>query len=436
MNHYDSNFSAFKNRWPTLANEISKTNRLTDEIQIQKNKISVNHKQLFSVYNREKELNLFFNSTIFADKLTIYGISVGDIPDKFLTNKTMRCLQVVIMNIALFKRVLEFRDQTHWMSDPRVKVLFADDSTNFSTPMFASAPDIYNADSKCWRLKNRIIQHLNEPYLKKKYSNKKPALISRLKQTKDLRKSSLNVTELFKSAKNQYALVVAAGPSLEKTIRIIKNLKSSVKTEDYRVIAVDVSCPILFRNGITPDLIVTLDTKITLDYVLRENKKENLSQSALVHSMLVHPDLISDWKFNRYCFQTKNESELVDGQTNNVGELFSGGSVIHPAIDLARRMDFRKTFLFGADFGFIDGKTHALWKNKELMKYENNDECYVLSGSGRKINSTSSFSSYLTYLEAYLRAHPEFLCFNTSNEGAAIQGAPVLSNIDENLHPL
>ena len=52
--------------------------------------------------------------------------------------------------------------------------------------------------------------------------------------------------------------------------------------------------------------------------------------------------------------------------TAQQGQLYVGGSVIHPAVDLAVKMGAARITLFGADFAFPMNKTHAGWNDGDL----------------------------------------------------------------------
>ena len=97
--------------------------------------------------------------------------------------------------------------------------------------------------------------------------------------------------------------------------------------------------------------------------------------------------------------------------------------MIHPATDLALKLGCNRITFFGADFGFPWGKTHATWKNDELLHYDTRGKVYVLNGNREKIPSTSSFTSYLRYLEHLMKKNPEINWYNSSKSGADIEGA-------------
>jgi hypothetical protein len=99
-----------------------------------------------------------------------------------------------------------------------------------------------------------------------------------------------------------------------------------------------------------------------------------------------------------------------------------GGSVIHPAIDLGVKMGASRITLFGADFAFPGGKTHTGWQDGDLGPQMNIARHWVRDGRGNKVKTQLNFRSYLIELERYIALHPEVQFFNTSRDGALIDG--------------
>ncbi len=103
--------------------------------------------------------------------------------------------------------------------------------------------------------------------------------------------------------------------------------------------------------------------------------------------------------------------------------LYVGGSVLHPAVDLAVKMGAATITLFGADFAFPMNKTHAGWKDGELGPGVNEARHWVLDGHGHKVRTQLNFRRYLCELERYIAAHPQVRFLNSSRAGARIIGS-------------
>lgn len=74
----------------------------------------------------------------------------------------------------------------------------------------------------------------------------------------------------------------------------------------------------------------------------------------------------------------------------NTDNLFTFGSVIHPAIDLVVKMGATNIVLltlFDADFGYANNKTHAVWKDGALgPKFKHRQE-WITNGFSENIRA-------------------------------------------------
>jgi hypothetical protein len=101
--------------------------------------------------------------------------------------------------------------------------------------------------------------------------------------------------------------------------------------------------------------------------------------------------------------------------------LFGGGSVIHPATDLAVKMGVGSITFIGTDFAFPYGKTHSFWENGDLGTHLTGRH-WVLNGRGEKITTNTNFAYYLISLEYLIGISSSAAFFNASLDGAAIAG--------------
>ena len=159
------------------------------------------------------------------------------------------------------------------------------------------------------------------------------------------------------------AAIIAAGPTLDSTIQILKNNRN-----DYYIIATDTASQVLFLNTIKPDAVVSVDgqnisyrhflkTNImpqTL-YILDLGANPSISKAVLNNNGILrfasstHPlcKLAADF------FRTKNNTTLFPFLDS------SSGTVTGAALDYAIKSGFNKIELFGADFAYSCGKPYC-----------------------------------------------------------------------------
>ena len=154
------------------------------------------------------------------------------------------------------------------------------------------------------------------------------------------------------------AAVIAAGPSLDKTINILK-------TRDYFIIATDTAFSALLKQGIIADAVVSLDGQAVSYNHYMHKMKEELKNTVFyfdVSSNFCAAKKIYD-KGMKLCFFCSGHplSQFAAQYSNHsILSLYSGsGTVTITALDLAVKYGFSQIDIFGADFSYSNGKAYT-----------------------------------------------------------------------------
>ena len=84
---YNNNLVALKERWPEITLLPAGLKTIKNEVSLEGGVIHYKNIQFSSKYDRQKELRLFAKSVDFSDRLTLYGISNGDLPEDLIRNR-------------------------------------------------------------------------------------------------------------------------------------------------------------------------------------------------------------------------------------------------------------------------------------------------------------------------------------------------------------
>ena len=406
-------------RWPALWLWLKKHD--VESIQAEwveglQSTLRVEGVQLSSRHDRQAEAQLQASTLIEADGVYVYGTALGDLPRELLKRKSLQRLEVKIMNGALFLLVLQLLEQDDWLRDPRLELGMAGDSLEVQLPFFALPAELQLADDTAGKMRDRLMTELHSDFVNRRFQPDNPILVSHIEANRALIAHDADVGALFGSRQGQQAVVVGAGPSLQHNLPL---LRSMLEQPDKRVvICADTAAKTLLAHGIEPHYVVILDYRNTAEHL-------PVSASAsmgLVYFPVLSPQTLRAWQGTRYAAYT------AGAQYNRLrtdlprAALFSAGSVIHPAIDLAVQMGCRNITLLGADFAFPGNQTHTGWSNGALRTFIEDADRWVLDGWGQRVKSTHNFVSYLCDLERYIRRHPDVTFWNTSKQGACIEG--------------
>lgn len=161
---------------------------------------------------------------------------------------------------------------------------------------------------------------------------------------------------------DKQALVVAAGPSLDNSIKKIKN-----KLDIYFIIAVDTAYQVLIQNEIIPDVFITIDPQ----QVSAEHTLQGFNNATLVVADLCSNPAIIKKAIKSNCriiFSTSNHPLSLYAQKhfNRLSKELAiipvnagSGTVTIAGADFAKKAGFKTIDFIGADFAYLNNKPYA-----------------------------------------------------------------------------
>jgi len=243
-----------------------------------------------------------------------------------------------------------------------------------------------------------------------------PEVTQRLQSSAELVASDRDVAQLFGTQPGREVFVIATGPSLERHFERLREIRAQARRPLF--ICVDTAYRPLLKQGIEPDIVVSIDHRISGLHL----PPEKSAAITLVYLPMVDPRILALWQGPRYVGYSASPIYARMREQLPKAQLYVGGSVIHPAVDLAVKMGAEQVTLFGADFAFPMNKTHAGWLDGELGPQLGAARHWVLDGYGQRVRTQLNFRSYLCELERFIAGHPRVRFYNSSRDGAMIAG--------------
>ena len=421
---FAQNMRVIASRWPNLVTTLQqaaaeKHRPAVQLIEGQDNTLLINGIQLTSRHNRQQEaLQQISKLPQHYPHITLYGTGLGDLQQQLLGRERLQQLNVCILNEYVFALVLQLLDQRHWLSDSRVTLQLAASQSDIQLPSAVLPSELVLASDNSMRVRDRLYSELEAGYAAQRLKQDISPFLPRLQQNQPFWQQDQPVQTLFNSlAADKDVYVIAAGPSLEQHYGFIKQAQQQPNAP--LLICVDTAVAALLSQDIRPDIIVSRDHKIGLRHLPCNSLT---AASRLVYFPLANPELLQHFPGKRYI--ALSDSAVFDPVRKQLSAatLFSYGSVIHPAVDLAVKMAAKRVLLFGADFAFSHNKTHASWQNGALGPGYQAATEQVINGFGEKVPTLRNLLTYLTGLERYISKQPAVTFFNTSKAGAFIAG--------------
>lgn len=197
------------------------------------------------------------------------------------------------------------------------------------------------------------------------------------------------------------AIIVSAGPSLEENIVSLCNNRKAL--DNYLIIAGSRTLKALINNGITPDLIVTIDP-VDENYDMMSDDLE--SDIPLAFYEYSNRKIVSNYKGEK--IYLSSVLKRVVGDLNSLKTIYLGGSVAHTAVDVARLLGCNPIVLAGQDLAFTNDKHHAKEATFDFDKEINPLNCKAVEDvNGKYILTDDTLNGFRETLEEYIKDDKE-----------------------------
>ena len=219
---------------------------------------------------------------------------------------------------------------------------------------------------------------------------------------------------------NMPCIIVAAGPSLEKNVNVLKQAKGKAF-----IICVDTALTFLIERGIIPDMACTIDPQKGATYFTRPELKDipiAVSSDSDYQSLMAIEDIKPIY------FSTTNGffQRLYQDKGRNVEYFDGGGSVGTVCFHLGVRLGFKTIILVGQDLAFTDRKAHA-GMGKATDKDLFYDMLMVDGYYGDKVLTRADFKHYIDWYNMRIPQLKDIHVINATEGGAKLNGSEQMS---------
>lgn len=230
------------------------------------------------------------------------------------------------------------------------------------------------------------------------------------------------------------AIVVAAGPSLDKNIHELKRAEGKAF-----IIVVDAAIKRVLKEGIRPDLVVTEDALVPDSFFDMEGM-ENVFWMA---EGVTKPEVMKRYgKKVFYYGRTLKlwDRKLIETLRYRYPDLVTGGCVAHTAYGMAIYLGFRTIILIGQDLAFTGGRSHTSGIHdgkEENEKYIKGRHLTTVEDvDGNILETDAQMKWYKDWYETEFQIRKEYLdkVIDATEGGAKIEGTiiqPLCQTIDE-----
>lgn len=216
------------------------------------------------------------------------------------------------------------------------------------------------------------------------------------------------------------AIVVAAGPSLNKNVHLLRQAKGHAV-----IIAVGTAVRTVQAAGVEPDIVISIDPSAGNYKIFHQFQ---MNESILVADLQSHPTILDEKDGCKYMF-TNAGNYIYHWLADKFPQhsfLESGGSVANNACSLAYRMGCDPIVFIGQDLCLgAGGRTHANGTVYEGAVADDRGGLLVEANDGSQVKTMPNWYQFLRWFEEWIRHNPDRTYINATEGGARIHGAAV-----------
>ena len=161
------------------------------------------------------------------------------------------------------------------------------------------------------------------------------------------------ISRVFGALGQKPAIIVSAGPSLEKNVELLREAK-----DHALIIATGTAARMLARRGIHSDIVLAVDGgEYNFLYHFQDVSHD---ESVLAFDLTTYPLIPERHEGSKALIMIYPDCRWLESyMTEPIGILKTGGSVANIAFDLAQKLDADPIILIGQDLAYTGARSHA-----------------------------------------------------------------------------
>ncbi|MGL4761234.1 MAG: motility associated factor glycosyltransferase family protein [Sarcina sp.] len=412
-----------------------------DNYDVIKIEVANKYKYIGSKYNQKREVEKFIKDIgelRSGDIYIVFGISCCEhIKELMILKKSKKRILIIEHNEELIEENMKKNDIcnsndvliTNKESEIRYFIRSIKSSVidNLKILHYSNYSKLFNYEVKGFfniikeEVSTKIINRNTEIRFTEKWFETN---ISNMKYSEE----AMPINELRDKFKNIPAVIVSAGPSLEKNIKELKGFEKGLILTGGRTLRA------LLNEGINPDLLVGLDAADE-SYELVKSKIKNV-KIPLVFNSTTNLDIVKNHNYKKIVFGSNSFFEF-----NNIKleSLAWGGSVAHTMTRCALFLGCNPIIFVGQDLAYTGELGHAKIaynefdsealeaRDSELFekKYKKNSDIYVEDIYGGEVRTGVVLNDFIRAFERMILAYPDRRFIDATEGGALIKGTEI-----------
>lgn len=443
MNIYEKNMNFLKinaqNLYKTLVEDAPLQEIIIEKMSDQNNYIIESKESkcfMQSIYDIKNEVKMMLNKTENdVNTIILFGIGNGYALKYIIENyKSLYDIVVIEPSLQIFKSYLENNDLNKilkkdlgitfivnksedfvvetlyikMLNSPKLSMVF---HVSYCSVFYSYYNNMTTNLAKILKVKTgAIITFSNQWQL---------WLVNSIKNLKV--EKTMPIESIIDIFKGKTAVIVSAGPSLNKNIRLIEKLK-----EKAIIIAVGSAIKVLDSRGIIPHFRVAVDAHPNEKKVVKE---VDTKVSSLIFSNQLYYEILPEYKGNKFRFTLEAEylgKYIYKKMGISFREFLSGASVANGTLNFLCDTGCKRIVFMGQDLSYTEEGLHArgVDTEKEYKDWVKKMEYTVVKNIyGERAYTIHSFLQMKYTIEGTVKKYTNVEFLNATEGGLGIDGA-------------
>lgn len=222
------------------------------------------------------------------------------------------------------------------------------------------------------------------------------------------------------------AIIVAAGPSLNKNVQELKRAKGKAL-----ILVVDAALRAVVNAGITPDLGMTVDARVADRFF----EGIDISTFPFVFEAISREEIVKRHTGKHFYDEfpcNMFAKAVIERKGYVLDDILTGGSISTSAFSLVKALGFKKIVFIGQDLAFTGGQSYNSGLKMDKKENEQHQKERVIvqvkGNDGTMLDTDYQMDMYRKWIENEILKLPEDITvINATEGGAKIEGAKVMT---------
>lgn len=232
------------------------------------------------------------------------------------------------------------------------------------------------------------------------------------------------VDELKGRFKNKRVIIVAAGPSLDKNVELLKNIDR--KNGKYVILAVGTVFKKLLNMGIKPDFVIIIESN---ESIIKQIDGVKDTDVPVLLLSTAYRELAKTYPNEKYLIDQYEYARAEEHAGKHGYKLYStGGSVTTTATSVAATLGADRIIFIGLDLSYPKGVSHASGAVGNVTTTVDTTGFIEIEGiNGGVVYATNVLVIYRNWIQNEIKKYPNIEFIDATEGGAKIAGTKIMS---------